>query len=563
MEEDFSCRSIACFYKKITGGTFMKRKSSLIVSLLLVLSLLLTACGGNKEVASDKSTKSGPKKGGTLIYGRGADSISLDPINVTDGESIRVTHNIFETLFEYDSKLDLQPKLAESYKSSTDGLTWTITLKKGVKFQDGTDFNADAVVFNFDRWMDKSNPYHKGDFPYYPFLYGGFKGDPNHKIEYVKAVDESTVEFKLTEKTAPFISFLAIPMFGIASPDAIKKYGDKFYEHPVGTGPFQFDSWGRNDKVVLKANKNYYVKGQPYLDKLIFRVIPDNSSRLNALSTGEVDLIDGLNPDDADTIKANSQLKLIKRPSFNIGSLVFNTQMAPFDNVKVRQAINMAIDKKALVDAFYNGYAEVAKNPFPPALWGYNNDIKDYKFDVKEAKKVLAEAGFPNGFKTEIWTMSNPRPYMPQPLKVAEAIQADLKAIGIDAEIKSYEWATYLQKTGNGEHPMGLYGWTGVMADPDNFLYPNLSSTNTQKPASNRAFYKNDEFTSLLQQARVTLDQDERIKLYKKAQEIFHQDAPWVPIAHTTPPMGLASYVEGFDAHPMENDSFAKVYLNK
>lgn len=543
----------------------MKRKSSFIVSILLVLFLILTACGGggNNEAAGGSSENSGPKEGGTLIYARGADSISLDPINVTDGESTRVTMHIFETLFVYDDKLELQPKLAESYETSEDGLTWTIKLKKGVKFQDGTDFNADAVVFNWERWMDPANPYHQGDFPYYPFLYGGFKGDPEHKVEHVKALDESTVEFKLTEPTAPFISYLAIQMFGIASPEAIKKHGEKFGENPVGTGPFKFESWNRNDKIVLKANENYSEEGKPYLDEVIFRVIPDNSSRLTALQSGEVDIIDGLNPDDADTIKANSQLSLVERPSFNIGYMVLNTQMAPFDNVKVRQAVNMAIDKQEIVDAFYNGYAEVAKNPFPPGLWGYNNDIEDYKYDVKEAKKLLAEAGFPDGFKTELWAMSNPRPYMPQPLKVAEAIQADLKEIGIEAEIKTYEWATYLQKSGNGEHPMGLYGWTGVMADPDNFLYPNLSSTNTEKPASNRAFYVNEEFTSLLDKARVTFDQEERAKLYQQAQEIFHADAPWVTLAHTTPPLGLAGYVEGFKPHPMEKEDLTEVYLNK
>jgi peptide/nickel transport system substrate-binding protein len=542
----------------------MKKRFTFLMSIILVLSLLLTACGGaGSEEAKQNKDSGEPKSGGQLVYGRGADSISLDPININDGESIRVTQNIFETLFQYDENLELQPKLAESYEVAEDGLTWTIKLKTGIKFQDGTDFNADAVVFNFERWMDPANPYHQGDFPYYPFLYGGFKGDPNHKIEYVKAVDESTVEFKLTEKIAPFISYLAIPMFGIASPDAIKKYGEKFGENPVGTGPFQFDSWTKNDKVVLKKNENYHVDGQPYLDEIIFRVIPDNSARLTALQSGEVDLIDGMNPDDADVIKGNDQFTVIERPSFNTGFMVFNTQMKPFDNVKVRQAINMAINKQELVDAFYSGYAEVAKNPFPSSLWGYNDEIEDYSYDVEAAKKLLAEAGYPNGFKTELWAMSNTRPYMPQPLKVAEAIQANLKEIGIDAEIKTYEWATYLEKTGNGEHPMGLYGWTGVMADPDNFLYPNLSSTNVEKPASNRAFYVNEEFTSLLEQAQVTFEQEERIKLYQKAQEIFHEDAPWVTIAHTTPPIGMASYVEGFNPHPMEQDNFAKVYLNK
>lgn len=175
----------------------------------------------------------------------------------------------------------------------------------------------------------------------------------------------------------------------------------------------------------------------------------------------------------------------------------------------------------------------------------------------------MAEAGYPDGFKTKIWAMSNPRPYMPQPLKIAEVMQADLKAIGIDAEIESYEWSTYLEKTGNGEHTMAMFGWTGVMADPDNFLYPNLSSTNIEKPASNRSFYKNEEFTSLLEQARVTFDHEERISLYKEAQEIFHEDVPWLPIANTTSPIGLADYVEGFEAHPMENDDYANIYLNQ
>lgn len=526
--------------------------------------VVLAACsGGSKEDSKDTSGSKTDaiKEGRTLVYARGADSVGLDPINIVDGESIRVTHAIFETLFEYDADLELQPKLATSYKTSEDGLTWTIELQNGIQFHDGTDFNADAVVFNFERWMDPDNEYHIGDFPYYPFLYGGFKGDPDHKIEYVKAINETTVEFKLTEKMAPFISFLAIPMFGIASPEAIIQHNDRFYENPVGTGPFEFESWNKNEQVVLKANENYHVENEPLLDKIIFTVVPDNSARLNALQSGEADIIDGMNPEDANTVEANDKLKLIKRPSFTNGYMVFNTQMAPFDNVKVRQAINMAIDKQGIVDAFYNGYAEVSKSPLPPVLWGYNDDITDYAFDVEAAKKLLAEAGFPNGFKTEIWTMSNPRPYIPQPMKVAEVIQSNLEAIGIEAAIQNFEWSTYLEKTGNGEHTMALFGWTGVMADPDNFLYPNLSATNTEKPASNRAFYVNDEFTALLDEARTTFDQEERAVLYEKAQEIFHKDAPWVTLADTTPPIGLADYVEGFVAHPMENDDFAKIYL--
>lgn len=529
---------------------------------LILLLFMIAACGneGEKNVKDDRNNDD-PVAGGTFVYARGADSVGLDPINIVDGESIRVTHAIFETLFEYDEDLELQPKLAKSYETSKDGKTWTITLKEGIEFHDGTPFDAEAVVFNFERWMDPNNPYHIGDFPYYPFLYGGFKGDDGHLVQEVTAINSYKVEIKLTEEVAPFISYLAVPMFGIASPQAIKENPEKFYENPVGTGPFTFDSWSRNDKIVLKKNENYHVEGQPYLDEMIFTVVPDNGARVNALQTGEVDMIDGMNPEDADMVESHDGLNIVKRPSFTNGYMMFNTEKAPFDDVLVRRAVNMAIDKESIVEGFYNGYAEVAEQPIPPVLWGYNDEIEVDAFNVEEAKALLKEAGYEDGFKTEIWTMSNPRPYIPQPMKIAEAIQSNLEDIGIEAEIVSYEWATYLEKTGEGKHPMAMFGWTGVMADPDNFLYPNLSATNAEKPANNRAFYQDEQFTNLLEEARVTFDQDKRATLYKEAQEIFQKDMPWVMLADTTPPLGVANYVGGFVPHPMEIDNYAQLYV--
>ncbi len=535
-------------------------KGKLKWAVMIILLFVISACS-NEDSSKKEKQSDGPVEGGTFVYARGADSVGLDPINIVDGESIRVTHAIFETLFEYDEDLELQPKLAESYKTGEDGKTWTIQLKEDIEFHDGTPFDADAVVFNFERWMDPDNPYHIGDFPYYPFLYGGFKGEESHVVEEVNAVDSHTVEIKLTEEIAPFISYLAVPMFGIASPEAIKKNPEKFYEHPVGTGPFVFDSWSRNDKIVSKKNEHYYVEGQPYLDEIIFTVVPDNGARVNALQTGEVDMIDGMNPEDADMVLSHDELDIVKRPSFTNGYMMFNTEKEPFDNVLVRRAVNMAIDKESIVQGFYNGYADVAKQPIPPVLWGYNDEAKVDGFDVEEAKKLLEEAGYGEGFKTEIWTMSNPRPYLPQPMKIAEAIQSNLEDIGIEAEIVSYEWATYLEKTSEGEHPMAMFGWTGVMADPDNFLYPNLSATNAEKPANNRAFYKNDQFTNLLEEARVTFDKDKRVALYQEAQELFQKDIPWVMLADTTPPIGVADYVEGFVPHPMEIDNYAQIYV--
>lgn len=544
----------------------MEKNLRRVLYLLAVAILMLAACSGGNESAPSESGGSmseEDKQGGTLVYGRGADAVSLDPINVTDGESIRVTHNVFETLLEYDENLELQPKLATEYSSSEDGLTWTFKLREGVKFHDGTDFNADAVVFNFDRWMDPENPYHKGgDFPYYPFLYGGFKGDENHLIEHVKATGEHELEIKLKRKTAPFLSYLAISMFGIASPAALEEFEGDVNEHPVGTGPFKFEEWNRNNTITLVKNPDYWMEGKPYLDKVIYQVIPENSARLNALQTGEIDVLDGMNATDTNAVEETEGLELLKRPSFNIGYMAFNTEKKPFDDPKVRQAINMAINKEEIVDAFYNGLAETATSPLPPSLWGYDDTLDPYEYNVEEAKKLLAEAGFENGFETELYTMSNPRPYMPEPVKIAEAIQADLAEVGITAEIVSTEWATYLEDTKQGKHTMAMYGWTGVMADPDNFLYPNLSKTNTEKPAQNIAFYKSDEFTSLITEARETIDQDKRIELYKQAQQLFQKDAPWVMLAYTTPPLAQVDYVEDYKPHPMSNDLLTDVYLS-
>ncbi|MGB6779267.1 MAG: ABC transporter substrate-binding protein [Planococcus citreus] len=524
--------------------------------------VLLAGCSSDNAQDEAGTAAEGDKSGGTLVYGRGADSVSLDPINVTDGESIRVTHNIYETLLEYDHNLELQPKLATEYSSSEDGLTWTFQLREGVKFHDGTDFNADAVVFNFERWMDPENPYHEGDFPYYPFLYGGFKGDENHLIESVTATGEHELEIVLKRKTAPFLSYLAISMFGIASPAAIEQYGAGIGENPVGTGPFKFEEWNRNNTITLSKNEDYWMEGKPYLDQVIYQVIPENSARLNALQTGEIDILDGMNASDTTIVEDTEGIELIKRPSFNIGYMAFNMEKEPFDDPLVRKAINMAIDKEEIVDAFYNGLADPATSPLPPSLWSHDESLEKYDYNVEEAKKLLAEAGLEDGFTTELYTMSNPRPYLPEPMKIAEAIQSDLAEIGITAEIVSSEWATYLEDTKNGKHSMAMYGWTGVMADPDNFLYPNLSKTNAEVPAQNIAFYKSDEFTSLITEARETIDQDKRTELYQEAQQLFQEDAPWVMLAYTTPPLAQSDNVEDYNPHPMSNDLMTDVYLS-
>jgi len=537
----------------------MKSKSikMLLISLLAISMFLLGCNNTSKETGGKKETPGTSNEGGskkdTLVYGRGGDSTSLDPITTTEGEAYKVTINIYETLLNYgDQDTTINPGLAEKWDVSDDYLKYTFHLRQGVKFHDGTDFNADAVVYNFNRWMNGNDE----QFPYYS-MFGGYKNDEGHVIKEVKAVDENTVEFDLKRPQAPFLKNIAMSAFGIASPAAIEKYGDDFRNNPVGTGPFKFVEWKQNDKIVLEKNPDYWQKGLPKLNKLIFRVIPENAARLNALTKGEIDVMDGLNNSDEDTVKNNPDLQVIERPSNNIGYIGLNTTKKPLDNKLVRQAINHAVDKKTIIDAFYGGKALPAKNPLPPSIEGYNDAIQEYPYDLEKAKALLKEAGYEKGFEIDLWAMPVARPYMPEAQKVAEVIQESLSKIGIKAKIQSVDWATYLEKARKGELDIFMLGWTGDNGDPDNFIYTLLDKDSIG--SNNYAQYSNDELHDILIEAQTEADQAKRNELYKKAQEIIHEDAPWVPLVHSTPLLAAAKDLQNYLPHPTGSESLLKV----
>jgi len=533
----------------------MKRRFGLMFfAFILILSLGLAGCNnesGGKKTGGESGSDGGSSSGGTLVFGRGGDSTSLDPAVTTEGEAFKVTKNIYETLIEFgEQDTEINPGLAESWEESEDGLTHTLKLRKGVKFHDGTDFNAEAVVFNFERWKAGN----KEQFYYYNSQFGDV-------IKEVKAVDEHTVEFTLNRILAPFYKNLAMSPFGIASPAAIEKYGDKFIENPVGTGPFKFKEWKRNDRVTLVKNEEYWEEGLPKLDEVIFRVIPENSARLNALNTGEVDIIDGVNFSDVESIEGNADLQTFYRPSLNVAYLGLNNERGPMKDKKVRQALNYAVNKQALIDAFYAGAAEPAKNPMPKSVAGYNDDVEAYEYDPEKAKELLKEAGYEDGFEMELWAMPVARPYMPDGKKVAEALQKDFAEVGVKAKIVSYEWATYLEKARTGEADTFLLGWTGDNGDADNFLYVLLDQDNID--SNNYARYANQEVHDLFIKAQSTNDQAEREKLYKEAQLLIKEDAPWIPLVHSEPALAGRADVTGFKAHPTGSDLLATVEFKK
>lgn len=492
----------------------------------------------------------------TLVFGRGSDSITLDAAIPTDGESIYVTNQIYDTLVRYETEnTEVKPALATDWEVSDDNLEWTFQLRNDVTFHDGNDFTAEDVVFNFERWTTSS------EFFYYGYMFGATEDNMKGIIDKVEATDDYEVKITLSEPNAPFLQTLAMPPFGIASPEAVEESGDDYFKNPVGTGPFVFEEWIPDDSITVSKNEDYFGEVAK-VDQVVFRVIPDNGARFMELQAGSIDLMNGLNPQDIQTAESDEDLQIIRRPSMNVAYMALNTDKeGPMSEKLVRQAINLAIDKEQLI-TLYEGIGKAAVNPIPPSLWGYNDEIKDYDYDVDEAKKLLAEAGYADGFDITLYTFANPRDYMPQPKVTAQAIQEMLKEVNINVEIVENDWDSHLTATENAEHDMAFLGWTGDNGDPDNFFYVLLDKDNTKVgSAGNVAFYKSDAVHDLFKDAQMEMDQDKRTEYYMEAQEIIHDDAPWVPIAHTTPPLAGKKGITDYLPHPTGSEPFNLVEI--
>lgn len=394
--------------------------------------------------------------------------------------------------------------------------------------------------------------------------YEYFNGmDMPNIIKSIEKVDDMTVKISLNQPEAPMIANLAMDFASIMSAE----YADQMMEagtpekldlEPIGTGPFQMVRYVKDERIDYVAFDDYWA-GRAPLDRLVFLITTDATQRYNKLQAGECHIMPYPNPADLEAMMENSDITVMQQEGLNVGYLAMNTQRAPFDDVRVRQAINMAIDRDAILEAVFLGAGVKAKNPIPPTIWSYNDSIVDYDYDPDAAKALLAEAGFPDGFSTNLWAMPVQRPYNPNAERMAELMQADLSAIGIDAEIVTYEWGEYLARSKDGEHDMVLLGWTGDNGDPDNFLHVLLGCAAAD--GANRARWCHEPFDDLLQEAKQSTDMETRADLYEQAQVIFKEEAPWVTIAHSVVFMPMTNDVLNYKIDPFGGHPFYGVDL--
>ncbi|MBA4535734.1 glutathione ABC transporter substrate-binding protein [Bacillus aquiflavi] len=519
---------------------FISKKSILSIGFLLMLSLFLAACSGSgdKTNTDSKDKAKGDTKGGDLIIASLSDARSLDPHSSNDVPSSNVASNIYETLVYLDENMEPTPLLAESWES-IDDLTWEFKLKKDVKFHDGSDFNANVVKANLDRILDEKIASPRA------FLF--------EMVTDVEVVDDYTVRIKTEYPFAPLLSHFSHTGGGMISEEAIKKdyeemengreAGSYISENPVGTSYFKFEEWVPGEKIKLVRNEDYW-GDKAKLNSVTFKVVPEALTRVADIETAAAHVIEPVSPSDLSRVDGLSDASVHRQASASLSYVGFNAEKEPFNDVRVRQAISLAIDQEGIISGIYEGTGIPAVGPLAPDVFGYDKSVKKIPFDPEKAKELLAEAGFPDGFSTTIWTNDNP-----DRIKIAEYLQSKLKDIGITVKVEVLEWGAYLDNTANGKHDMFILGWSVATGDADYGLYPMFHSENVGEPG-NRTFLKDPELDALLEQGRKEFDTDKRAAIYKEAQEKIVDLAPMVYIHHQEYLIGIRDEVKGFRVDP-------------
>ena len=503
----------------------------------------------------------------TLAYCSEGSPENFTPALNTTGTSLDAARPVFNNLVQFErGTTTVGPSLAEKWDVTEDGLTITFHLRKNVKFHSGVngfkptrDFNADDVLFSFERQWKTDHPYHKvsgGKYDYFADM------DMPKLLKTIEKIDANTVKMTLTAANAPIIANLAMDFATIHSAEYaafLAKAGkpEQFDQFPVGTGPFSFVAYQKDAVIRFKANPTYF-RGKAAIDDLVFAITPDPTQRLAKLKKGECHVMIAPRPADLEEIRKDANLQLLSQPGLNIAYLSLNNTKKPFDDKRVRQAVNMAIDRAAIIKDVYLGTGQVAKNMIPPTIWSYNNAVKDYPYDPEKAKALLKEAGVQTPLEIDLWYMPVQRPYNPNAKRIAEVMQADLAKVGINAKLVTYEWGEYRKRMQAGEHITGQLGWTGDNGDPDNFFF--LLGCAAMGGANN-AKWCNKEFDDRLVKARSLADVKARTKLYEEMQVIMKEEAPWVTVAHSVVYEPVRKEVKGWKISPFGKHEFYGVSM--
>ena len=530
--------------------------------------LALTACQLAPPPGAATSTPSpagSVEAGGSFRIALAAEPTTLDPWNANDPNTLLVTQQIFETLVDYEAGgFKIVPKLAESWSVSADGRVWTLVLRRAVKFHDGTDLDAAAVVLNLERARQSAHVLRGASgadrYRAYAALFDGF--DDASAIVRIEATDSRTVVITTKTPFGPLLADLAMPSFGIVSPKSMRDdpagWSTAVSRSAAGTGPFVMrpGAWQTGQQIALERSGTYWAKDQrgvalPYLDRVMFRVIRDETTRVGELRSGGLDAVRDVTPGVLPTVRGDPNLQLLTRPPSTTSFLGISGTFTPFDKVEVRRAVAMAMDKTLLATALYSGAGKPASQLLAPGMLGYDDSVVEfYRYDVAAAKRLLTDAGVGTGFATEIWYAPPTRAQFPDPRRIAEAVAADLARIGIAATLRTEDAASFGTDARADRMPLWLGEAAGESADPDSFF-------------SDGGAWAGDVVRELLRRAKAEADASKRTELYKQVSKLIQQDAARVPLLHASTLSATTKKVRGLVLQPIGVEAFISVWLGK